>query len=101
MMFPMTTTQLPTWELHHRLSRALEWGDVSPEEMAAALGVHVNSVHNYSTGRRTPKLGFVDVWARRTGVPLDWLLGDEGQDAAKRVVTLGYTRPFHSDLVAA
>lgn len=74
----MSTTAVPTWELHHRLARALEWGEVTAEEMAEVLGVHVNSIYNYAAGRRVPKRGFVAMWAMRCGVPLDWLLNGEG-----------------------
>ena len=69
----MSNTTVPDWDLHHRLARAMEWGHVTPEQMADALGVHVNSIYNYAAGRRIPKRGFIRQWASTCGVPADWL----------------------------
>lgn len=66
-------TLIPTWQLHHRLALALEASGVSSERMAAELGVHVNTVHNYAAGRRTPKLGLVKQWADVCRIDRDWL----------------------------
>lgn len=75
---PMSDTQLiPTWQLHHRLALALEVSGVTPDQMAAELGVHVNTVHNYASGRRTPKLGLVKQWADACQVNREWLWSGE------------------------
>jgi transcriptional regulator with XRE-family HTH domain len=68
---------VPAWELRHRLARALEAAGVSVDEMAAELGVHRNSVFNYTSGRRTPKRSVVRVWSLRCGVSFEWLLSGE------------------------
>jgi transcriptional regulator with XRE-family HTH domain len=82
-MAGMSNTTVPDWDLHHRLARALEWGNVSPEEMANELGVHVNSIYNYAAGRRIPKRGFIRQWAALCNVPGDWLeYGDPPPDSA-------------------
>ena len=74
----MTDTQsIPTWQLHHRLALALEASGVTPDQMAAELGVHVNTIHNYAAGRRSPKLGLVKQWADVCEVNRDWLWGGE------------------------
>jgi transcriptional regulator with XRE-family HTH domain len=86
---------IPDWGLHHRLARALEWGNITPEEMAATLGVHVNSIYNYASGRRIPKRGFIRVWALRCGVPFDWLEhGDTETTAPIPPATAGYLYPI-------
>ena len=61
--------------LHYRLRWAMEVRDIEPEEMADILGMHVNSVHNYLAGRRTPKDAVLRVWAMRVGAPFtfEWL----------------------------
>jgi transcriptional regulator with XRE-family HTH domain len=71
----MSNTQtVPTWQLHHRLALALEASGVSPELMAQEIGVHVNSIHNYSHGRRVPKLAVVKLWADVCQVDREWLI---------------------------
>ena len=89
----MGSTLTPTFTLHHRLALALEVSGVTPEQMADALGMHVNSVHNYASGRREPKAAIVKVWAMETGVDLDWLRGDTGR------LTPGYLwAPWYADM---
>jgi transcriptional regulator with XRE-family HTH domain len=84
---------IPDWDLHHRLARALEWADVSAEEMAEILGVHVNSIYNYASGRRIPKRGFIRLWAARCGVPPDWLeTGDTTSTSGDELPTIWYWR---------
>lgn len=86
----MTTAHIvPTWQLHHRLSLALEVSGVSPEEMADELGVHVNSIYNYATGRRRPKLGMVKLWADACKVDRQWLITGNSSGSDGDAVTLG------------
>lgn len=68
----MSMTQTPVFPLSYRLRLALEQAGVTPDEMAAELGCHVNSVHNYVAGRREPKRSVRVVWAMRCGVPVEW-----------------------------
>jgi transcriptional regulator with XRE-family HTH domain len=63
----------PDWELHHRLRRALEYGQVSPLDMAKQLDIAETTVRNYLTGRTRPRKATVVFWALRRGVSLDWL----------------------------
>lgn len=70
----------PRFELRHRLARALEWGQVSREEMAVEVGVGVTTIRNYLRGSTLPTRATVEVWARRCGVPFDWLLHGDADD---------------------
>lgn len=76
----MTQHTIPTWQLRHRMSLALEVSGVSPEQMAAELGKHVNSVHNYTSGRRNPKRADVRIWAQVCQVSEQWLETGETED---------------------
>lgn len=81
----MSIAQTPQFQLRHRLGLALEAAGVTPEEMAAELGVHVNSVYNYMSGRTHPKLAMVKLWAMRTGVPYVWIIdGDDADDGVEQ-----------------
>ena len=46
---------------------------MSPEQMAAELGVHPNTARNYAGGRTIPTRGTIRVWAMVTGVDEQWL----------------------------
>lgn len=65
---------VPRFELRHRLSIALEYASVPVQEMARELGVSRTTVSNYLHGRTEPTRSVVDTWARRCGVPAEWLL---------------------------
>lgn len=76
----MTNTEtIPEFPVHYRLRLALESAGVTPEQMAAELGCHVNTVHNYLGGRTHPRRPALAVWALRTGVPVEWLLTGHSQ----------------------
>lgn len=62
--------------------------------MATELGMHVNSVHNYIAGRRTPKRPALIVWSMRCGVPFEWL----ASGAIDPEVTHGQRRPWDVEL---
>lgn len=76
-MFNMTispsTPSVPTFDLADRLGKALQYGDVSVQEMARELGVSRNTVGNYINRRTNVPRAVMIVWALRTGVPLEWL----------------------------
>lgn len=62
------------WDLIDRLHKSLRISGVSNADMAAALGVHRNTVSNYLRGAKMDRRTLV-VWALTCGVPLDWLTG--------------------------
>jgi len=77
---PAPDERIPPWELHHRLSRSLEFAGVSIPDMADTLGVAETTMRNYLSGRTRPRRGALTAWALRTGVPLRWIeYGDEPQ----------------------
>jgi transcriptional regulator with XRE-family HTH domain len=70
----MTQTTIPEWTLGWRLQRSLAHAEVSIEEMAAELGVSRQSVSRWLNERGVPRVGYMKLWALRTGVPLEWLM---------------------------
>lgn len=78
-----TTTTRPAFGLRHRLALAMEIAHVEPEELAEALGVHPNTVHNYAHGRTTPKRAAIRTWAETCHVDADWLETGEGSSFTK------------------
>jgi transcriptional regulator with XRE-family HTH domain len=56
---------VPVWSLSDRLSKSLEYGEVSKLEMADYLGVSANTVGNYLAGRTKISRGFLVLWAQR------------------------------------
>lgn len=75
------TLPIPQFKLHHRLALTMEEAGVTTEQMADALGVHVNSVTNYTSGRRVPKRSVIKVWALRCGHPELWHWIETGNEA--------------------
>jgi transcriptional regulator with XRE-family HTH domain len=76
------TIEIPTWGLHHRLARSLEFAGMKSAAMAEFLDVSENTIRNYLSGRTRPRLGVLRIWALRCGVPLDWLAGDDPDKTA-------------------
>ncbi|WP_428831898.1 helix-turn-helix transcriptional regulator [Gulosibacter sediminis] len=56
-----------------RLTKALDFGGVSNQDMAETLGVSRQTIGNYTSGRTNPSKATLMAWALRTGVPLEWL----------------------------
>jgi transcriptional regulator with XRE-family HTH domain len=91
----MAAQAVPQWSLGDRLRKALEFGKVSDEQMAAILGVTDRTVRNYTTDTTTPKRGVLKLWAEATGVPLDWLEQIDLRDAPDLGTT---TSPCNADV---
>lgn len=87
----MTDQQPPEWTFGDRLRKAREFAGLKQSDMAARFRVGRSTIANWEAERNTPGYLALEKWAEVTGVPLDWLNGDE------RAVTRGY-RP---ELVAA
>ena len=67
---------IPEWTLGWRLQRALAHAGVSAEEMADEIGVSRTTVSRWMNDRGTPpRIGYVRLWAMRTGCSLEWVLG--------------------------
>lgn len=78
----MRTETVPEWTLGWKLKRALDFADLSAQDMAAELGVHVATVSRWMNDRETPRRAYVMAWSLRCGVPFGWLTGDEGLPGA-------------------
>jgi transcriptional regulator with XRE-family HTH domain len=66
---------IPEWTLGWRLNRALGHAGMSTQEMADYLGLSRGMISRFVNDRgRAPRIGYVRLWAERTGVSLQWLL---------------------------
>lgn len=85
---PATTTgeRIPEWTLGWRLKRALHFADLSAQDMAAELGVHVGTVSRWMNDRETPRRAYLMAWALRCGVPYGWLAGNEANGSHIRAL---------------
>jgi transcriptional regulator with XRE-family HTH domain len=70
----------PKWDLSDRLNKALRHSGKSTQQMADELGVHRNTISNYTSGRKQPDRRTILAWAVATGVPVVWLETGEAAD---------------------
>lgn len=68
--------------LGDRLRKARRSAGLSSADLAERIGVSRNTVSNYENGRVKPRRAALRRWAEVTGLSLDELLGEYGQDAA-------------------
>lgn len=61
------------WTLADRLAKALQYAGKSHQDMADDLGVHRNTISNYTSGRRPVDRRTKLAWSVATGVPFQWL----------------------------
>ncbi len=67
---------VPEWTLGDRLRKARLHAGLEQAELATELGIARNSVASYENQRTAPRRPVLLAWAMRTGVSLDWLVGD-------------------------
>jgi transcriptional regulator with XRE-family HTH domain len=66
---------IPEWTLGWRLNRALKHAGISAADMAADLGISRATVSRWINDHGAPpRVGYVKLWALRTGVSTEWLL---------------------------
>jgi len=63
----------PKWDLSDRLNKALRHSGKSTQQIADELGVHRNTISNYTSGRKQPDRRTILAWAVATGVSVEWL----------------------------
>lgn len=64
---------VPNWTIGDRLRKALDYADISVQDMADYLEVSRNTVSSYINDRGRAPGAVLKLWAMRTGVPLEWL----------------------------
>jgi len=91
----MITATIPEWPLHYRVRLALDFAELQPDEVAAELDVHPNTVSNYLAGRTRPRRPTLRIIAQMTGVSLRWLeTGDETEEEGVPSVTPTVTQRY-------
>jgi transcriptional regulator with XRE-family HTH domain len=75
--------EIPSWDLADRLRKALREAGLGVAEMAGYLDVTPRSVGNWINGRVMPSTQTLRLWSLRTGVPFEWLRGDDGPRALR------------------
>lgn len=95
----VSTNTIPQFETRHRLALALEAAEVDVDDMAATLGTHRNTIYNYMSGARNPKLGMIKQWAFRCQVPWQWITTGElpPEDTSEGDVSATVTLKEHRD----
>jgi transcriptional regulator with XRE-family HTH domain len=67
------SSNVPRFELRHRMDLAMESAGLKVEDMAGEIGRSVTTIRNYLAGRTTPTRAVVTAWALRCKVDRDWL----------------------------
>jgi transcriptional regulator with XRE-family HTH domain len=62
-----------SFDLRHRMARALEHSGVGISDIAARLGVSRSTISNWLHGRAEPRSVYLALWAEITQVDTDWL----------------------------
>ncbi len=68
---------VPEWTVGDRMDKARKVARIGVQEMADYLGVARNTVSTWTSGRIMPDIRTLRLWAMRTGVPFEWLAGDQ------------------------
>lgn len=82
---------VPAWDLADRMRKALRQSGMGVQEMADYLGVARNTVSTWINGRIAPSVQTLRLWSLRTGVPFEWLRGDDGPRAVRGATVRGVT----------
>lgn len=69
------TGVVPEFDQADRMRKAIRVADLSVSEMAEYLGVTRESVGRWINGRNAPSTQTLRLWASRTGVSYEWLIG--------------------------
>ena len=64
---------VPEWDMHDRLQKALRVRGITPTGLASELGVHRNTINNYLSGRTPIDRRTILAWAMACGVSPTWL----------------------------
>lgn len=73
----MTTATIPKWTLADRLLKARRHANLSQGDLAEYLGLSKRAISSFETGTRSPRIGYLRLWAERCGIELEWLTVNE------------------------
>lgn len=76
---------IPEFTFGDRLRKARELTGLEQKDFAAEIGISRTSVSNAETGANRPHQITIKAWALRTGVNMDWLLGNGGPQGGDSV----------------
>jgi transcriptional regulator with XRE-family HTH domain len=68
---------IPQWDLPDRLTKALKHAGMKPGDMRDYLDCSPASLTNWTSGRVRPRTQTLRLWALRTGVSYEWLIGGD------------------------
>lgn len=74
---PMKTR--PQWTLGDRVRKAREHRGWTQRDLSSRLGVSLRTISRWERGDNRPGTGLLVAVAHETGVPISWLLGDDGE----------------------
>jgi transcriptional regulator with XRE-family HTH domain len=76
----VTTIQVPDWDVHDRVRKAMRNADVGVSQLADYMGVNRSTVSTWINGRIIPPMPALRVIAQRCEVPFEWLRdGDDSE----------------------
>lgn len=67
------SSNVPRFELRHRMDLSMESAGLGTEDMAVEIGRSVTTIRNYLAGRTIPTRAVITAWALRCGVDRYWL----------------------------
>lgn len=85
----MTRMILPIWTVGERLAKARKATGLTQAQFAERIGIARSSVANYELDVTMPRRLVLNAWAHETGVPVEWLLGQEDHSVTARFILPG------------
>ena len=74
--------RLPRWTLGDRLRKAREHRGWTQRELSSRLGVSLRTISRWERGENRPSYPLLVAASRETGVPIAWLVDEDGGDGS-------------------
>lgn len=82
----------PEWTVGDRLRKAREFRGLGVQEMADRLGVGRNTITNAERMHVVPDRRTIAAYSLATGVPVEWITGDTGEQGERLSRCTGASR---------